>query len=290
MKAAQQFISNMAENISMPEVYLDIRQLIKKPDARIDDFVKIIETDSMLSVRVMRMANSGFFGFPKTAENLYQAISLFGVRQLHDVLLSCLCLRTFSSIPEQIINLRAFWYYGVQSGIAASTIARHSAMPTSNSFFTLGLLHEIGHAVLYLKSPELSFQALDASQTQDCTVTDLEREYLGFDYGELGAALMQFWRLPKVYQQVAAFHLEPQLADAAYRQEVQIIHLAHALSQNLIATQRREIISSITESCPQLRKLPVDIDIEILNDIGAHADSILSILWPRQSQTLPQDQ
>ena len=110
MKAARKFISDMAETISMPEIYLEIRQLIRNQDARIDDFVKIIETDSMLAVRVMRMANSDYLGFSRKSENLYQAINMIGVMQLHDLLLSSLCLRAFSSIPEQILNLGAFWH------------------------------------------------------------------------------------------------------------------------------------------------------------------------------------
>ena len=268
----------------MPEIYLDIRRLIKKQDARIEDFVKIIETDSMLSVRVYRMANSDFFGFPRKVTNLYQAIEMIGVKQLHDTLLSSLCLRTFSSIPEQILNLKAFWHYGVQCGIAASTIARHSSNSSSNHFFTLGLLHEVGHAVMYLKSPELCIQVLDDTQTQNCTVTDLERVHLGFDYGELGAAVMQLWHLPEVYQQVAAHHLQPLQADTDYRQDVRIIHLAHAVCQNPVAAQQREIISSLTEDNPELSNLPANIDTLIQAEINAHADAILRILWPRRVQ------
>jgi len=286
MISAHQFISDMAEDISMPEIYLGIRRLIDKQDARIEDFVKIIETDSMLSVRLILMANSDFFGFPRKTKNLHQAIDMIGVRQLHDLLLGSLSLRTFSSIPEQVLNLKAFWHYGVQCGIAASTIARHSSILASNHYFTLGLLHEIGHAVMYLKSPELCIQVLDDSQTQNCEVTDLERVHLGFDYGQLGAALMQLWHLPEVYQQVAAYHLQPQQADVAYQQDVRIIYLAHAVCQNPVAAQQREIISSIAESDSQLRNLPDDIAELIQNEISAHADSILSILWPRRALPL----
>ncbi len=243
----------------------------------------------MLSTRLIRMANSKFFGFPRKTNNLHQAIDMIGVRQLHDLLLGSLCLRTFSSIPEQVLNLKAFWHYGVQCGIAASTIARHSSILTSNHYFTLGLLHEIGHAVMYLKSPELCIQVLDDSQTQNCDVTDLERTHLGFDYGQLGAALMQLWHLPEVYQQVAAYHLQPQQADVAYQQDVRIIYLAHAVCQNPVADQQREIISSIAEGDSQLENLPDDIDKLIQAEISAHADSILGILWPRRAPPLAPD-
>ncbi len=62
----------------MPEVYVAIRQLLHSPDTTIDDFVEVVEADSMLAVRVMRMAQSQYFGFPRSCDTLYQAITTAG--------------------------------------------------------------------------------------------------------------------------------------------------------------------------------------------------------------------
>ena len=93
--------------------------------------------------------------------------------QLHDLLLGTLCLRTFSAIPEEVLNLRAFWRYNVQCGIAARTIGQYSKSESHHVFFTLGLLHEIGHAALFLKAPEVSLQTLEDAETgqRDCSIT-----------------------------------------------------------------------------------------------------------------------
>ena len=163
MNAAREFVNGMAEHISMPEVYVAIRKLLLNSGTTIDDFVEVVERDSMLAVRIMRMAKSQYFGFPRSCETLYQAISLIGLMQLHDLMLGSLCMRTFSAIPEEILNLKAFWRYNTQCGIAARTIGQYSKTDSHHVFFTLGLLHEIGHAALFLKAPELSLQALDDS-------------------------------------------------------------------------------------------------------------------------------
>ena len=288
MKAAQEFICDMAENISMPDVYHKIRQLIEKPDARIPDFVKVIETDSMLSVRIIRMANSNFFGFSRKAGDLNQAISLIGIIQLHDLLLSCLCMRTFAAIPEQILNLKAFWQHGIQCGIAARTIAQYCwGVAAGNRFFTLGLLHEIGHAAMFVKAPELALQALSNSQAQNRSLAELEREYLGFDYGELGTELMQLWHLPKIYRQVAKYHLQPKQAVKAYRDEVQIIHMAHTFCQSPVVGRHRALFTDTVTSNPQRKQLPANIDDIILKEISSHSDTVLNMLWPSGAQVLP---
>ena len=286
MDAAQKFIGELAKNVSMPKIYLDIRKLIRQPHASINDYVELIQNDSTLTNRILRIANSDFFGFSRKVETLNQALNLIGIIQLHDLLLSSLCIRTFSAIPTQVFNMKAFWHYSTQCGIAARIIAQHSFAPISNHYFTLGLLHEIGHATMYSKRPELSLQALEESQTQNIEVQQLEDDYLGFNYTQAGNALMQLWHLPDVYQQVASFHLIPELADETCQYEVQIIHLAHTICQNPVLEAHQETITSIQESVPQLKNLPSNIDDIIINELKTHTDDVLNILWPDTVQEI----
>ena len=287
MKAAQVFIADIAEQISMPDVYSNIRELIKQQDSSINDFVEVIENDSMLSVRLMRIAHSPYFGFPRRAENLYQAISLIGIMQLHDLILNILSLRLFSSIPKQIFNAESFWKYSVETGIAARTIAQYSQIIPINPYFTLGLLHEIGHAVMFFKAPELSLQVLDDVSSSSHSQIELEQEIFGFDYTEAGTALMQLWHLPDRYQQVTACHLQPEQAHQSHRQALNIIHLAHEICQNPDAGQIRALIEQIKANDHQLKLLPDNIDEIILKEIGQNADSVLNTLWPHEAQDFP---
>lgn len=271
----------MAEQISMPEVYLEIRRLIDNPSANIDDYVQVVNTDPMLSKRTLNIANSPFFGFARRVENLVQALNLIGIIQLHDLLLSSLCMRAFSSIPTQILNLKAFWTYSTQCGIASRVIAQHSFAPIANHFFTLGLIHEIGHAAMYSKAPEQSLQALEDSEAQQRSIEELEREHMGFDYGQVSKALIQLWHLPEVYQQVALFHHQPHLADEKFIYEVNVVHMAHAICQNPEGGGlHRELISSVRVVDDKFKFLPDNIDDIVIKEIDAHTDQVLDILWP----------
>lgn len=109
----------------------------------------------------------------------------------------------------------------------------------SDQFFTPGLLHEVGHAVMYSKSPEKCLQVIDESETQCHSLIDLERQKFGFDYAQLGRELMLLWQLPKSYHRVAAFHLEPNKADSAFQLEVLIINLANIICQNQTVEQNQ---------------------------------------------------
>jgi len=274
------------EHISMPEVYVEIRKLLLNSSTTIDDFVEVVESDSMLAVRVMRMAQSQYFGFPRSCENLQQAISLIGLMQLHDLMLGSLCMRTFSAIPEEVLNLKAFWRYNVQCGIAARTIGQFSKADSHHVFFTLGLLHEIGHAAMFLKQPEASLRALDDSLSHYRTLAEAEQEYLGFDYGQVGSELMQLWHLPPVYQQVAACHLEPDRAEPDFRPAVNVVNLAHQFCQDPRPGQHDKLIGSCIDEIPQFSRLPKNIDEILVDEIETHTDPVLGLLWPRGAQDL----
>jgi HD-like signal output (HDOD) protein len=182
MKAEQQFLCDLAEKISMPEVYLKIRLLLDKPDARIRDYVAVLQTDSMLTIRIIRMANSNFFGFNRKADDLYDAISLIGTIQLHDLLLSSLCMRTFCNIPGAVLDLKEFWLHAIECGIACRTLAKLAGLTAGHRFFALGLLLEIGHAAMFVKAPEQALDALIASRDQGVPIDEQEHRVFGFDY------------------------------------------------------------------------------------------------------------
>jgi len=290
MKAAHDFIADLAEQISMPDVYHEIRQLIGQQDSDINEFVKLIENDSVLSVRLIRIANSPYFGFPKRAEDLYQAVSLIGIMQLHDLILNSLSFRTLASIPEQVFNLEAFWRYSIQCGIAARTLAQFAQIMPINPFFTLGLLHEIGHAVMFVKEPELSLQAIDqAKSDKKNSINIIEQDLFGFDYTQLGSVLMQLWQLPETYQQVTAFHLNPEQAQEPHKQAVRITHLAHMLCQHRSTEHKQALIDQSRQVDRQLKNLPDNIIEIVLKEIEANTDTVLNMLWPNCAQELAVD-
>ena len=279
-KSAKDYISDMADQVSMPDIYLSIRQLIENENANINDFVDAIKNDSMLTTKLERITHSQYFGLPRRAEDLYQAISLIGIIQLHDLILNSLSLRTFSSVPQQIFNLEAFWKYSIECGIAARTIAQYAQIFPINPYFTYGLLHEIGHAVMYVKSPELSLEALEDQDKGLIAQIKKEQSVFGFDYTQVGAALIKQWYLPDVYQQIAAFHHDETLANDMHRQAVRVTRLAHMVCQRDEIDKAEEQLAIYRSDDQQLNKLPNNIFEVISKEIDGNVEIVLDMLWP----------
>jgi HD-like signal output (HDOD) protein len=278
MDATNQFISGLAEKISMPDIYLKIRKLMEKPNAKVADYERLLETDSMLSIRIIRIANSDYFGFNRKADDLYDAISIIGVIQLHDLLLASLCMRTFWNIPDQILNYHDFWWHGITCGIAARSIGKIRGLPASNRLFTLGLLLEIGHALMFIKAPELAIKSLMESRQHRRSIDAVEREYFGFDYCQLGSALMRQWQLPDVYSQMVLYHLNPSQADAHYSTEAEIVNIAHHFCEDTDLMAQKVDIALIQNN--QLAGLSEDSNAMISQEIIDHVDEIFTMLSP----------
>lgn len=278
MNAAQEFITNLVDKISMPDVYLKIRTMMEDPKATISHYVAVVESDPMLAIRVTRIANSGFFGFNRKAGDLYDAISLIGVIQLHDLLLSSLCMRAFYNIPEQILNFNDFWRYGVRCGIASKSISKLCRIPASNRYFTLGLLLEIGHAVMFIKKPELALKALFDSRQENRPITEVERDYFGFDYCQVGSALMRQWHLPEVYQHIIEHHLSPGQSKPDFQAAAEIVNLAHRLCET--PNQQNTGIFQVPTNHQQFELLPKNFANIINDEISRNLDPVFALLSP----------
>ncbi|CAG7856010.1 hypothetical protein MCAMS1_00345 [biofilm metagenome] len=278
MQAAQEFLCDIAEKISMPDIYPKIRALMANPQAKVEDYEKLVNADSMLAIRVMRIANSEFFGFNRPARDLYQAISLIGVIQLHDLLLSSLCMRTFYNIPEQLFNFNDFWYHGTQCGIASRRIAQLCRLPAPNRFFTLGLLLKIGQAAMFIKAPDLTLTVMQQSQGQQQPIDRIEREHFGFDYCQLGAALMRKWHLPEVYPQILEHQLRPSHSKLDFRDAAEIVGLAA-----LICDKAKPDKLGIQEKLLNYKlfsQLPINFEEDVINEINNNVDSVFDLLSP----------
>lgn len=280
MRPAQKFAHGLVEHVTMPEVYRNFRRLIAAPDSKINDYVAVVNTDPALATRLIRIANTSFFGYSRAVHNIEQAISLIGVMQIHDVLISSLAMRAFAGIPNDIVNLTAFWESSVYCGIMSRLIAKKCMLPASQRLFSLGLFHDIGHIVMYAKRPDLAQQALMQSLQQGEALFRIERKIFGFDYGQLGCELMRLWHLPENFQEITQHHFEPEKAQH-YPLETAIVHLAYAITQTEIGNVDARVQQSVVSPLAwKLTKLNENDLKSIRTEAQKNVQEVLHALWP----------
>ncbi|MDH3713454.1 MAG: HDOD domain-containing protein [Gammaproteobacteria bacterium] len=257
---AEQLIENVSQLVSPPEVYYQLESLIHKPHTSLDDIANVIRTDLDLSARLLRIANSAFYGFPAKVESIPRALATVGTRQLRDLVLATTVVRLFSQIPFELINMNLFWRHSMHTGLLARNLASLAGEPNEERFYLVGLLHDIGHLVLYLKLPDQVQKILLQASEQKLPRYQVEIDNLGYEHGELGAALLTSWRLPAAVIEPVRYHHFPSSA-SNYPIEATLVSVANALvhetaDEQTIAPGAQRMLMELgieEEQCAQAR-------------------------------------
>ena len=147
MSEIEQALQEVTELISLPEVYLKVRQLMDDPASDIYDFGEVISVDPNLSTRVLKVVNSAYFGFPKPIDSIARAVNMIGIGLLHNMVLGISAVSCIA-LPNEFVPLKTFWRKSLYCGVLARLLAEKMALDKSEHLFIAGLLHEIGHLVL----------------------------------------------------------------------------------------------------------------------------------------------
>jgi len=173
------------------------------------DLVEVMQRDQALTGRVLRLANSGFFGFGREVSTLARAIMVLGFSAVRSLALGIKVWETL--IGQRDLNLTALWEHSALVGAAARLIAQRTRAAEPEEVFTAGLLHDVGRVVLALRFPAEYAAVLDTAD-QDAVAVPLEereRAAFGVDHAQAGAWLGEQWALPPAIVAAAARHHEP---------------------------------------------------------------------------------
>ncbi len=218
---------------TLPDVVLRVSALLDDADANARTICAAVELDAGIAAGVLRMANSALYGQRGPVDSVARAIDLIGRRALREMLLATSVVKVFKSIPEEFVDMASFWDNSVTCGVVAQLLARHVRMRDADSLFLAGLLHGVGRLVFYARRPEQYRVLLSASQEGCKALAAAERATFGFDYAELGAALLANWKLPERLLYSVSNQVDFNGAPAAYLREVAITHIANDVASSL---------------------------------------------------------
>lgn len=217
--------------VSPPEVYARLAHLLEDADVTLAAIAEVIEHDPALATQLLRLANSPFFTLRRPVLNLSEAIALIGIQELKQLVLASEVIRHFDSIPTNLIDIYAFWRQSVRCAVLARLLADRRSPPLdADAVFVAALLHGIGHLVIYARLPELGRKTLLEHRYRGEPLHAMQREFIGFDYAQVGEALARRWRLPELFRCVIAWHLHPEQAEA-HGAEAALVHLALAAAR-----------------------------------------------------------
>lgn len=238
---AQDLISKSLKLVTLPDVYLRAKAVLDDPDSSAQDMARAIEYDPAMTARLLRIANSAFFGFAASVETVSRAVSLLGNQQIHDLVLATSLANVFKGVNPAVMDMDKFWHDSVYRAVAAKLLAAHCNVLDAERLFVAGLLADIGHLLMFGQIPEQTQAAAQTAVAAHRRLYRVEREVIGFDYAEVGGELLAAWRLPESLQQTVRHHAEPARAEE-FELETAIVHVADALNAMAANAQSEPVI------------------------------------------------
>jgi HD-like signal output (HDOD) protein len=228
--AAWRDVIKGAKLISLPDVYLRLKSILDDPDFAMAEVAVVISQDPAITLRLLSLVNSSFYGFAAKIETVGRAIMLLGTQQVHDLVLATSVGKAFDGISNSVMDMQRYWNRSVHCAVTSRQLASIFSGCDKERLFVAGILHDIGHLIMYLTIPELSQQTILKAQESDEPLYEIERGIIGFDYAAAGAELMRQWSLPESLREITMFHLEPEKAQN-YPLETALVHLGSLLAR-----------------------------------------------------------
>lgn len=229
---AADLVRENVELASLPEVCMQVQAMADDPGCTADEMGLVIGQDTALTARLLKLVNSAFFGFPARVETVSRAVTLAGMEQLRSLALAVSAVEMFKDLPPEKVSMVSFWSHSVFCGLLARELASACRVLHAERLFVAGLLHDIGRLLIYTRLPEAAAEIHRRYGDHGGNLCEIERQVLGFDHADAGAALLGSWGLPAALQGAVAHHHAPHLAESG-RLEAALVQIANEATHGL---------------------------------------------------------
>lgn len=204
----QTIVTNVGSIFSLPDVVFRINELINSGDATNEELGQAVLHDPALTAKILKFANSAYFGFSGQIGSVSRAISLIGHKELQNLVIATSVTSTFKGISSDLVDMETFWYHSVACGVVARLLAVNEK--SRERFFIAGLLHGVGKLIFFSQYPEESAKILSYKDQGENAIINAERQIFGFTYTELSAELLKQWRLPPSIWRMVESQFDPE--------------------------------------------------------------------------------
>jgi len=168
-----------------------------------------IAFDQGLSARVLRVANSPFYGLQREVGTIHEAVMVLGFDCVRSLVVSAGFVRAFSDSKNELFDRHEFWVRSFRIATYTEALVQRIAGDRQLAF-TAGMFHDIGMLVLDTCIPEQFAGILKQQQASGESLLALERTALGFDHAEIGGDMAKRWNFPPRIEHAIRYWRKPE--------------------------------------------------------------------------------
>jgi len=225
-------LASIGDIATLPEITIKIIELVEDPKSTARDLHEVIKNDPALSVKVLKVVNSAFYGLPGQVASVDRAIILLGLSAVKNIAIAASIARLFKGkrISEHF-SATDLWRHSVAVAVGARMLGKcsaHAVMP--DELFVAGLIHDIGMLVERQSFPDEFAHVINKCAQSDLDFLETEREVIGADHQAFGVGLTTKWKFPRHLRAAVGFHHNPEAVSAELRNMATLIQAADILA------------------------------------------------------------
>jgi HD-like signal output (HDOD) protein len=243
---------------SVPQTYLALTAAVARENVGPAELAAIVESDPAMTVKVLQLVNSAYFGLAHSVTSIQQAVTYLGVDLLKGLVLTAHVFAAMVSTPARGLSLDELREHSLRIARLAKRLVDDPRV--AQEAFTAAIVHDIGKIVLACGLPGPFATVMSVMGTSKKPVHEIEREILGTTHAEVGAYLLGVWGLPFTIVEAVAYHHMPAMVPTGARDVLMTVHVADALVRGGDATVDVAFLESLgmADRLPRWREIAAD--------------------------------
>lgn len=200
-------IDKIEEIPAFPPLAMKIMEATMDEKTSAHKLAGLIETDNSLSIRLLRMANSSYYGLPYKVVSVQNALVVLGIDVVRSLVLSISLADMMAKWGEMGgFDVSLFWLHSLACGIVARSLSQQLGYKHHEAAFTAGMIHDLGRFIMARFLPEDYQKWLQLIEDPQVDPKEAERNIYEIDHAQMGKLILESWQFPPLLKDAVSYH------------------------------------------------------------------------------------
>lgn len=202
-----ELVNTIKDIQAMPSVIVRTLNLMKKPTVSMKELGDIVMYDQSLTIKILALVNSAYYGFSQQISSINIALSLLGMVKVKNIIVAVAMKPMMSNAGD-----KELWKHSIRVAAGCEYLAKIAKVMDADEAFIAGFIHDVGKIVLNTSNPKMYTKVTEIVNRDGADILDVEKHYFDSDHVKTGSLLAKRWQLPILLANIISYHHNPSLS------------------------------------------------------------------------------
>ncbi len=201
-----ELVNGVKDIQAMPSVIVRVLNVMKKPTVNMKELGDIVMYDQSLTIKILALVNSAYYGFSQQISSINIALSLLGMVKVKNIIVAVAMKPMMSGAGD-----KELWKHSIRVAAGCEYLAKLTKIMDADEAFIAGFIHDIGKMVLHMTNPKMYEKVIEVAKSGH-DILEVEKKYFDSDHVRTGSLLAKRWQLPILLANIVSYHHAPSLS------------------------------------------------------------------------------